>query len=74
MTPEEVRKLPAEEVPFHGGYRPQNSLDEGFQPEGDQPLPSSVPKLTSAVVPPASAAGSTGAVPQLRMDTSSKDE
>lgn len=56
MTPEEVRKIPIEEVPFHGGFRPANVLDEGFQPEGDRPVPGAVPRLASAIVPPESVA------------------
>lgn len=52
MKPEEIRDISIKEVPFHGGFRPENALDEGFQPEGNHPVPSSIPTLVSAIVPP----------------------
>ena len=75
MTPEEIRRMQIEEIPFHGGFRPEDTVDEGFQPEGDPIIPATVPRLGSAIVPPHDRTASPAASRQpIRDETSTDNE
>jgi hypothetical protein len=43
---------------FHGGFQPKSKVQKGYQPQGSNDVPQSVPKLVSGVVPAAAAPSS----------------